>query len=111
MVGLQFLFIGAGIAYRSLIKGIRGLIDRKPVPESFIPLILLVSVIFAVCVCFFSPDVTPVTFNFPASLCLLFAVLNERMDMSREIMSFNIISSKRTKFALEKPVVDEIVAT
>lgn len=102
MVGLQFLFIGAGIAYRSLIKGIRGLIDRKPVPESFIPLILLVSVIFAVCVCFFSPDVTPVTFNFPASLCLLFAVLNERMDLRREIMSFNIISSKRTKFALEK---------
>lgn len=101
MVGLQFLFIGAGIAYRSLIKGIRGLIDRKPVPESFIPLILLVSVIFAVCVCFFSPDVTPVTFNFPASLCLLFAVLNERMDLRREIMSFNIISSKRTKFALE----------
>lgn len=102
MVGLQFLFIGAGIAYRSLIKGIRGLIDRKLVPESFIPLILLVSVIFAVCVCFFSPDVTPVTFNFPASLCLLFAVLNERMDLRREIMSFNIISSKRTKFALEK---------
>ena len=102
MVGLQFLFIGAGIAYRSMIKGIRGLIDRKPVPESFIPLILLVSVIFAVCVCFFSPDVTPVTFNFPASLCLLFAVLNERMDLRREIMSFNIISSKRTKFALEK---------
>ena len=102
MVGLQFLFIGAGIAYRSLIKGIRGLIDRKPVPESFIPLILLVSVIFAVCVCFFSPDATPVTFNFPASLCLLFAVLNERMDLRREIMSFNIISSKRTKFALEK---------
>lgn len=102
MVGLQFLFIGAGIAYRSLIKGIRGLIDRKPVPESFMPLILLVSVIFAVCVCFFGPDVTPVTFNFPASLCLLFAVLNERMDLRREIMSFNIISSKRTKFALEK---------
>ena len=102
MVGLQFLFIGAGIAYRSLIKGIRGLIDRKPVPESFIPLILLVSVIFAVCVCFFSPDVTPVTFNFPASLCLFFSVLNERMDLRREIMSFNIISSKRTKFALEK---------
>ena len=41
MVGLQFLFIGAGIVYRSLIKGIRGLIDRKPVPESFIPLICL----------------------------------------------------------------------
>lgn len=102
MVGLQFLFIGIGIAYRSLIKGIRGLIDRKPVPESFIPLILIVSVIYAVCVCFFSPDITPATFNFPASLCLLFAVLNERMDLRREIMSFNIISSKRTKFALEK---------
>ena len=102
MVGLQFLFIGIGIAYRSLIKGIRGLIDRKPVPESFIPLILIVSVIYAVCVCFFSPDITPVTFNFPASLCLLLAVFNERMDLRREIMSFNIISSKRTKFALEK---------
>lgn len=102
MVGLQFLFIGIGIAYRSLIKGIRGLIDRKPVPESFIPLILIVSVIYAVCVCFFSPDITPATFNFPASLCLLLAVFNERMDLRREIMSFNIISSRRTKFALEK---------
>lgn len=102
MIGLQFLFIGCAIAYRSIIKGIRGLIDKKPVPESFIPLIILVSVIFAVCVCFFGPEVTPVTFNFPASLCLLFAVFNERMDLHREIMSFNIVSSKRTKFALEK---------
>lgn len=102
MVGLQFLFIGSAIAYRSIIKGIKGLIDRKPVPESFLPIMLAVSIIYAVCVCFFSLDLTPVTFNFPASLCLLFAVFNERMDLRREIMSFNIISSKRAKFALER---------
>ena len=102
MTGLQFLFLGFAIAFQSLVKGIRGLIDRKPIPESFLPLILLVSVAYSIAVCFFEPGAVPVSFYFPSSICLLLSVLNERMDLRREIMTFNIVSSKRTKFALEK---------
>lgn len=102
MVGLQILLLGFALVAKNLVNGLRGLLNRKPTPDSFLPLLLLVSTVYAVMVCFFTPGTAFVSFYFPVALCLLLAVLNERLDLRREIMSFNVISSKRTKFALEK---------
>ncbi|MBE6636257.1 MAG: hypothetical protein E7618_00455 [Ruminococcaceae bacterium] len=102
MVGLQILLIGFALVAKSFLAGLRGLWNRKPIPESFLPLILLVTVGYSAAACYFTPGRDFVTFFFPVSLSLLFSVLNERLDLRREIMAFNIISSKRTKFALEK---------
>ncbi len=107
MVGLQILLLGFALCFNKLIKGVRGLIDKKPTPDSFLPLLLAVSVIYSICVCFFPAGTKFVTFHFPVMLCLLLTVLNERLDLRREIMSFNIVSSKRGKFALEKLDIDD----
>ena len=107
MVGLQLLFIGFAIHIKSLIRGVRGLLDRKPTPESFLPVIFLVTVLYAVLACFFGPGHRPLTFFFPASLSLLLASVCERLDLRREIMTFRVVSSKRTKFALEKLELDD----
>ncbi len=107
MIGLQLLFLGFALCAENTVKGVKAMIDRKPIPDSFLPLILAVSVIYSVSVCFFEAGAVPITFNFPASLCLLLSLVGERMDIRREVMSFNIISSKRTKFALEKLHLDD----
>lgn len=102
MVGLQILLIGFAIGYKRLISGVRGILDKKPTPDSFLPILLGVSVLYSVAVCFFPAGTKFVTFHFPVSLCLLLTFIGERLDLRREIMAFNIVSSKRAKFALEK---------
>ncbi len=107
MIGLQLLVLAFAVGYKTLWKGIRGLTTKKPVPESFLPVILLISLIYAVVSCFFPIGAVPSTYFFPATLALLLAVYNERLDLRREIMSFNTVSSKMNKFALEKLELDE----
>ena len=102
MVSLQLLFVGCVISFKSIIKGFKALVDKKPVPESFLPIVIGISIVCSVIACFFGPTIPLNTYNFPAALCLLLAVINERIDLHREIMTFKIVSSKHTKFALEK---------
>ncbi len=107
MVGLQILLIGFALCFKSFLNGVKGLMRKKPTPDSFLPILLGISVLYSVAVCFFPAGTVFVTFHFPASLCLLLTIINERLDLRREIMAFNIVSSKRTKFALEKLDIDE----
>ncbi len=102
MVGLQILLVGFALCYPNLVRGFYGLVDKKPTPDSFLPILLGVSILYSAAVCFFPAGTVFVTFHFPVSLCLLMTVVCERLDLRREIMTFNIVSSKRTKFALEK---------
>ncbi len=102
MVGLQILLIGFAFCFKKLVDGVRSLIDKKPTPDSFLFILLLVSILYSVAVCFFPAGTLFVTFHFPTALCLLFTMLGEHLDLRREIMTFNIVSSKRAKFALEK---------
>lgn len=107
MVGLQILLIGFAVMYKNVISGAIGLINKKPTPDSILPLLLVISVIYSICACFFTPGLMFRTHFFPASLCLLLSAVGNRLDLHREIMTFNIVSSKRGKFALEKLDLDE----
>ncbi len=107
MVGLQILLIGFALCFKNLAKGYKGLVNNEPTSDSFLPLMLLISAIYSVCICLFPAGTPFSTFHFPMSLGLLLNVINERLDLRREIMSFNIVSSKRTKFALEKMDINE----
>lgn len=102
MAGLQVLFIGFAVLYKSVISGFKSLVEKKPTVESFLPVMLMFAVIYSVLSCFFTVGAPIVGFNFPIALSLLFYVIGKRLDLRREIMTFKIISSKRGKFALEK---------
>lgn len=107
MVGLQVLLIGFAVLYRSVIDGVKGLWNRRPTAESYLPLLLVVAILYSVCACFFPAGASIVSFHFPIALCLLFEVIGERLNLRREIMAFRVVSSKRTKFALEKLDIDD----
>ena len=102
MLGLQLLLIGFAVLYRDVIKGAKALFVKKPQAESYLPVMLAVSVIYSVCACFFPAGSNTVSFHFPIAMALLFHVIGKRLDLRREIMTFRVISSKRGKFALER---------
>ncbi len=102
MTGLQLLVIGFAVLYKEIVFGFKNLINKNVTVESIIPVMLGISVIYSVVACFFGAGSTIIGFHFPMALALLFYALGKRLDLRREIMTFRIISSKRSKFALEK---------
>lgn len=102
MTGFQLLIIGFAVLYKEVITGFKNLISKKVTVESMLPVMLTVSALYSIIACFFGAGSTIVSFNFPMALALLFYAFGRRLDLRREIMTFRIISSKRSKFALEK---------
>ncbi len=102
MTGFQFLVIGFAVLYKDVIAGFKALIKKKATVESMLPVMLGVSAIYSVLACFFGAGNMIVGFNFPIALALLLYAIGKRLDLRREIMTFRVVSSKRSKFALEK---------
>ena len=102
MVGLQLLFMGFAILYNNIIAGFKALFKKRPTTDSFLPIMLLISVAYSVCACFFPAGSSIVSYHFPIAMSLLLFVVGQRLDLKREVMTFRVISSKRNKFALEK---------
>ncbi len=107
MVGLQLLLVGFALSYKRLVAGAVGIMSKKPIPDSLLPLMLAASVIFAVVACFFEAGSLFRTMYFPIALSLCLSAYCRRLDLRREVMTFNIVASKRTKFAIEKLSLDE----
>ncbi len=102
MVGLQILFVAFVFAYPYFVRGVKALIARRPTVESILPLIAVVSTVYALLsMGFVAGTVFPVMF-FPAAVAVLSVVISRRFDLRRETLAFGIVSSKRVKFALER---------
>ncbi len=102
MTGFQLLIIGFAVLYKEVILGFKNLINKRVTVESILPVMLGISALYSVIACFFGAGSTIVGFNFPMALALFLFAFGKRLDLRREIMTFRIISSKRSKFALEK---------
>ncbi len=102
MTGFQLLIIGFAVLYKDVITGFKNLIAKKVTVESILPVMLGASTLYSILACFFGAGSTIVGFNFPMAFALLLYAFGKRLDLRREIMTFRIISSKRSKFALEK---------
>ncbi len=102
MTGFQLLIIGFAVLYKEVIVGFKNFVNKKVTVESVLPVMLGISAIYSLTACFFGSGSTIVGFNFPMALALLFYAFGRRLDLRRELMTFRIISSKRSKFALEK---------
>ena len=102
MTGFQLLIIGFAVLYKEVIVGFKNLISKNVTVESVLPVMLGASTVYSLVACFFGAGSMIVGFNFPMALALFFFALGKRLDLRREIMTFRIISSKRSKFALEK---------
>lgn len=101
MAGLQLtLFIMAPAAV-SLWDGFTGLFRGKPGPETLAAFVVLFDIAYNIVIAITAdPGKDIRTYNLPAALCVLLLYIYERINLKREIYSFNVVSSKKRKFAL-----------
>ncbi len=101
MVSLQILVLCSALIWRELYEGARAIINRRPIPESITVVMLIGTLIYHIVICAvpsFTYDAK--LYNFPAALCVLLTLVYEFMNLKREIFSFNIVASKRVKYAI-----------
>lgn len=108
MADLQILLLCYAVSYNELFAGLGGLFKLKPTPESILSISALVSVAHTVyaAVTAVTP-VEPRLFNFPSAFCAFMALVFSYLNLKREIFSFNVVSSKKQKYALRRLSGDE----
>lgn len=108
MADLQILLLCYAVSYNELFAGFGGLFKLKPTPESILSISALVSVAHTVyaAVTAVTP-VEPRLFNFPSAFCAFMALVFSYLNLKREIFSFNVVSSKKQKYALRRLSGDE----
>ncbi len=99
MLSLQLLLLSAALSWKQMIDGLKDAITFNPSPSSIPAVAVLMTVIYNVIMALIAPNTGLNLYNFPAALCLVFMVLNDYLDLSREIRSFNTIATRRPKYA------------
>lgn len=103
MIDLQILLLCAAMAYKQIFAGIRALFTGKPMPETITAIIILFGIVHStISAVYTTPMIEPRIYNFPASICVVMTLVYALYNIKREIFSFNIISARRSKFALTK---------
>lgn len=106
MLSLQFLVLSAALSWRQLIRGLTDMITFAPSPNSIPAFAVLMTVIYDVIMALIAPNTGLQLYNFPAALCILFIVLNDYFNLSREIRAFHTIATKAPKYAVSASVSD-----
>ncbi len=103
MVDLQILLLCMAPAYDQIFSGFAKLFRAKPDPESILSLTALLSIGYSVLAAkTASVPTEPVLFNLPAAFCAVMTILYSYLTLKREIFSFNIVASKKDKFAMRR---------
>lgn len=101
LINLQFLVLASALIYKPLYNGMMSLFKFKPIPESVTFVILSITVVYHILLCFISIGPGVRLFNFPVVMSIFLTLIHEFMNLARELYGFNIASSKRTKYAVD----------
>ena len=110
MLSLQLLVIAASLSFKQLFDGLLDAVTFNPSPESVPAVAVVMTVIYDVIMALIAPNTGLHLYNFPAALCLVFMVLNEYFDLSREIRAFHTIATRRPKYAMTASNAEERTA-
>lgn len=103
MVDLQILLIIYAAAYEQFFSGFAAIFKGKPTPESIMSIVSVISVVYSVIAANTAlAPVEPILFNFPAAICAFMSLMFAYLTVKREIFSFNVVSSKKPKYALRR---------
>lgn len=108
MVEVQLLVFTLAVAYKNFFSGLKGLFTFKPSPSSLISIAGIVSLAYTVILCVFNVTDDIRLMGFPVALLAVLTSFYEFFNLRREVLSFNVISSKKPKFALALIDDDEV---
>ncbi len=100
MISLQLVVLACSLSWHRLLVGLRDAVLFRPSPISVTSVAILCSVIYDIVMAIIAPDTGLRTYNLTAAVFLLGLVLNDYMNLSREIRAFNTVSTRKPKFAL-----------
>ncbi|MBQ8005183.1 MAG: hypothetical protein IJ303_02600, partial [Clostridia bacterium] len=100
MLSLQLLVLACALSYRQIFKGLFDAVTFTPSPASIPSVAVLLTVVYDIIMALIAPTSGLVLYNFPAALFLVFLVLGDYFDLSREIRSFNTVATRRPKYAV-----------
>lgn len=101
LVDLQLVLFIAALSAGRVWNGFKNMCKMRPTPESLTGVLVLFSILYSAAICFVSPVRNLHLFNFPVALCAFLHLIYAYMLLKREIMSFKVVSSKKTKFVLD----------
>ncbi len=100
MIDLQLVLLCALAAFKQVSYGAISLVKLKPEKQSIATVLTAASIVYTATVSASSGIRGGVLYNFPVALALALSVLGEIMDIKRQMMGFNIVSSSNKKYAV-----------
>ncbi len=89
-------------SWQKIFGAFRSMFAMRPDPYMPPAFFALLDIIYLLVVIFMYPNYGLLTYNFVLSIFLLFALADEYMRLTRESMTFDIISDKKPKLSLER---------
>lgn len=105
VTSLVALLLCSACAYEQLYHGTRSIVKKDLIPESIAPISLIASIIYsALQILFISVGYghKPVLLNFPTAIIICSTIMFSYINIMRERYGFGVVSSKDSKFILEK---------
>lgn len=110
MVDLQITLLAVAVVYDRVLYGFGRLFRGKPSPDSILSVAALFSIVYSVIAASTAtPPYEPTLFNFPVVFCAFLTAVYSYLTVKREIFSFNIVSSKKPKYVLDRLAPSEAV--
>jgi len=106
LTGLQLLVLGGALIYRRLWDGLNELLKMKPTPDSLATVLMAVSVLYHVILCFCDIYTGIRLYNFPMMVMVMLVLAHELNTLRQEMYSFNVAASKKPKYTIDR-VADE----
>ncbi len=107
MLSLQLLVLASVMSWKQILEGLYNAVTFNPTPASIPSAALLLTVLYDIIMALIAPHTGLHLYNFPAALCVLFLVLNDYFNLSREIRAFNTIATRRPKYAVSTASSDK----
>lgn len=99
--------ICALFAYEQLYHGFKSIISKEYIPEAISVFCVAMGIVYSIFNLIFIAWKTPVLCNFPTAVICVLTIVFSYINVAREKYSFSIISSKDSKFVLNKVEADE----
>ncbi|MBO4219469.1 MAG: hypothetical protein J5933_00900 [Clostridia bacterium] len=100
MIELQLILFVIAVTYRNFFQGLKRLFTFSPIPDSILSASGLIAIIYTLVLCIFKVTEGFNLMGFPVAIVAFLTSIYEFYNLRREILSFNIVSSKKEKYAL-----------
>ncbi len=101
LIGIQLLVIVAFFSYRRLLEGFLRILSFSPIDYSLCSMMLIATFVYHVVLIFLpNTGVAPRLYLSPAAMSLTLLALADLLDWYRESLAFQVVSSRKQKYAL-----------